>query len=342
MLQELTAYIGPAAGVATSLLWTTTSLFFTAAGRRIGPTTVNGTRIALAVVLLGITHRLLAGTWLPEASTRQVLLLAASGIVGLTIGDQALFTSFLHVGPRIAMLVMTTSPLFAALFGYLALGEVLHGVAWVGMAMVIAGVAWVVLERPPANKPDVRQLPAQAEPGAADANARGAASGFPAHRGLGLALAALAAACQAGGLLLSKQGMGHGWLPPDQRLDPQAATLVRMVFAGVGIAPVLILHGLRQRRRAARGIHPHRFGSRRAGFLFAAGGAVVGPFLGVWMSLVASDRAPLGIAQTLCSLPPIFILPFAATIYKEHIGLRAIGGAVVAVAGAALLFFQGS
>ncbi len=322
MPHDLTAYIGPAAGVATSLLWTTTSLFFTAAGRRIGPTTVNGTRIALAIVLLGLTHRLLSGVWLPDAPARAVLLLAASGVVGLTIGDQALFTSFLHVGPRVAMLLMTTAPLFAALFGYIALGEVLAGGAWVGMAMVIGGVAWVVLERPPARQ--------------------AAAGDFPARRGLGLTLATLAAACQAGGLLLSKQGMGHGWLPADQRLDPQTATLIRMVFAGAGIAPVLVFHGLRQRRRAARGVHPHRSGSRRAGFLFAAAGAVVGPFLGVWMSLVASDRAPLGIAQTLCSLPPIFILPFAATIHKEHIGLRAIGGAVIAVAGAALLFFQSS
>ena len=48
MLEALTAYIGPAAGVATSVCWTGTSLFFTAAGRRLGPTLVNAFRIAFA------------------------------------------------------------------------------------------------------------------------------------------------------------------------------------------------------------------------------------------------------------------------------------------------------
>ena len=86
------------------------------------------------------------------------------------------------------------------------------------------------------------------------------------------------------------------------------------------------------------GIVLTRSGSRRAGLLFAFCGAVVGPFLGVWMSLVAGDRASLGIAQTLCSLPPVFLLPVARLVHKEQIGLRAVLGAIVAVLGVGLLF----
>ncbi len=48
----------------------------------------------------------------------------------------------------------------------------------------------------------------------------------------------------------------------------------------------------------------------------------------------------VGIAQTLCSLLPVFILPFAALIRKEHISLRAVVGAFVAVGGVAPLFLQ--
>jgi len=81
------AYLGHAAGLATSVLWTFASLFFTAASRRIGPTAVNATRIAMAVVLLGVTHRVLAGGWIPAASAGLVLLLALSGLVGLSVGD---------------------------------------------------------------------------------------------------------------------------------------------------------------------------------------------------------------------------------------------------------------
>ncbi len=139
-------YIGPAAGVATSILWTATSLLFTAAGRRIGATLVNAVRIALAIVLLGVTHRFLQGVWIPDAVSRQVVLLGLSGILGLTIGDQALFVSFMDIGPRLAVLIMTTSPLIAAVLGWLVLGESLGWLACVGIMVTLGGVAWVVLE----------------------------------------------------------------------------------------------------------------------------------------------------------------------------------------------------
>jgi len=317
MPENLASYVGPAAGIATSMLWTATSLLFTAAGRRLGPTLVNASRIGMAIVLLGLTHRVLTGAWFPDVLARQVLLLALSGIVGLAIGDQALFTAFVDIGPRLSMLIMTTAPLFAAFFGWVALDETLRGPAWLGIALVIVGVAWVILERPHPT-----------------------AQSFTPHRARGVGLAFIAAACQAGGLLLSKQGMGHGWLPESEHLKPQAATFVRMAFAGLGILPILALHAYRQRVRRPVYGPPLRVGSPRVGLLFAAGGAVVGPFLGVWMSLEAAHRAPVGIAQTLCSLPPIFILPFAALIHKEHISPRAVLGAFVAVGGVVLLFLQ--
>jgi len=309
------AYIGSAAGLATSALWTATSLFFTAASRRIGPTAVNAFRIALAIVLLGLTHRLLTGVWVPAGVPRQVAYLAASGVVGLCIGDQALLTAFVDIGPRLALLIMTTSPIFAACFGWVALGERLSGAAWLGVAMTLAGVWWVILERP-----------------ATTTHADFAA------RPRGVLLALLAAACQAGGLLLSKQGMGHGWLEESQRMAPQAATLVRMCFAGLGMIPLLVWRNGRRRPLVAG--PSDQLSRYLPGLGFAAGGAVCGPFLGVWMSLIASDRAPLGIAQTLCSLPPVLILPLAWAIHREAVTQRAVLGAFLAVAGAALLVIR--
>lgn len=326
MIEDLHGYAGPAAGVATSLLWTSTSLLFTAAGRRLGVVVVNVSRLLMAIVLLGVTHRLLSGLWVPEAYGRQVGYLALSGVVGLTLGDQALFTAFVDIGPRLAMLIMTTSPLFAALFGRVALGESLPGAAWIGIGLTLGGVAWVVAERPPTVLGE--RMP---------------------HRTRGIALAFVGAACQAAGLLLSKQGMGHGWLPEGQHMAPQAATLIRMTFAGAAALPMVAVYQRRKRGRAAGGAVSGASRDGRDGWVptavkwglaFTVCGAVTGPFLGVWMSLVASDRAPLGVAQTLCSLSPVFLLPASAVIHRERISVRAILGALVAVGGSSLLFVR--
>lgn len=314
MLVLASVYVGYAAGLSVSALWTATSLFFTAAGRRIGATATNGVRILMAIVLLGVTHRVLTGVWIPDANARQVLFLALSGIVGLSIGDQALFTAFVRIGPRLAMLIMTTAPLMAGAFGWFALGETISAISWVGIGTTLFGVAWVVLERPARESPHARHGHVQ-----------------------GVLLAFVGAACQAGGLLLSKQGIGHGWLPPEDHISPQAATLTRMFFAAFGMLPILWWYARRERRRKRLGLVPDRPRDWYGGLLLAAGGSVVGPYLGVWMSLEAADRVPLGVAQTLTSLSPVLILPFARWMHHEHISPRAVVGAIIAIAGITLL-----
>ena len=310
-------YRGELAGVATAALWTVTALVFSAAGKRIGATIVNLTRIVVAILLLAVTHRLLQGVWIPDVNRGQVFYLALSGVVGLAIGDQALFVAFNDIGPRISMLIMTTSPLVAAYLGWLVLDESLPALSWLGVALTIMGVAWVVLERPAASKIPVG-----------------------AYRWRGVVLALIAATCQAAGLLLSKLGMGHGWLDETRQIAPQTATLIRMVFAGIGIAPIVALYAVRASKRRAAGLQSQRVGSRSHGFLLSGCGAVTGPFLGVWMSLVAIHYAPLGVAQTLCSLAPIFILPVVVVIHKERVSSRAVLGTLIAVGGAVLLFFR--
>jgi drug/metabolite transporter (DMT)-like permease len=67
-------------------------------------------------------------------------------------------------------------------------------------------------------------------------------------------------------------------------------------------------------------------------------GALVGPAVGVWLSMISIKHAPIGIASTLMALMPVTILPMTAIIHKERITYRAALGAVVACLGAAILF----
>ena len=322
----LQAYVGQLAGIGTSLLWTVTTLFFTAAGRRVGATVVNATRIVFACILLGLTHRWLQGIWIPDVPMRQAVFLAFSGLLGLTIGDQAIIAAFVEIGPRIALLVTTTSPLWATLFAYVFLGEQLPATAWIGMTLTLGGILWVIGERRPG------------------------ASALPSHRLVrGILLALLAAVCQSGGYLLSKMGMGHA--EGGQAVRPQTAALVRMFFAAATVVPLVCFHlwAWERFKRVARPAPRSQDSSNRVpreqsradwrtGIIFSLCGAVTGPYLGVWLSLVACDRAPLGVAQTLLTLSPVFILPATAILHRERISLRSAMGALLAVAGAAMLF----
>ena len=71
---------------------------------------------------------------------------------------------------------------------------------------------------------------------------------------------------------------------------------------------------------------------------FISIGAFFGPFIGIWLSLIAIKYANIGIASTLMALPPIFLLPLTRIIFKEKVSWRALFGTIFAVGGVAMIF----
>jgi drug/metabolite transporter (DMT)-like permease len=329
-MDVLRSHIGELAALGAAMCWVFTSLAFAAAGRRIGPTAVNITRIFLALLVLLCINRVLFGHFVPPVSQASLWLLALSGLIGLSLGDQMLFTAFVDVGPRISMLLMTLAPPVAAALAWPLLDEPLGWLEVLGIAVTVAGIAWVVLERPERRRSDRPR---------------------PRHHVRGVILGSLAGVCQAVGLILSKMGMGHvpGW--EMDRVDPWTATMYRMMFAAVGISIAVGLMRLRAGKRRADQVidvspeteHlPDPAPSPRDrqlsfAFLMVLIGVTFGPVLGVWNSMVAVDQAEAGIAATLMAMTPVFILPFAVWLEKEDISPRAIGGAIIAVGGVAIL-----
>lgn len=66
--------------------------------------------------------------------------------------------------------------------------------------------------------------------------------------------------------------------------------------------------------------------------------AVIGAFLGTWLSIVALKYTHVAVAATLNSTSPLFILPLAVFMLKERINSREVLGALVAVSGIAVYF----
>jgi drug/metabolite transporter (DMT)-like permease len=308
--------LGELAAIGTAVCWTVTALAFAAAGRRIGSLNVNLIRLAIAAVLLAFANLALRGMAFPvdaHAATWRWLL--ASGLVGFVFGDLCLFRAFVEIGPRLSALVMCLAPPFAALLGWLGLGERLGWRDLGGMALVLAGIGWAVWERSSGPAP-VPTPPTEPEAGATTGSSGGH---HPTLRGLLLAVGG--ALGQAGGLVLAKHGMGP--------YHPLAATQIR-VFAGlVGFLLVFAL--------THRWTHLRRALADRTGLAHTGLGAFFGPFLGVSLSLVAVQHTAAGIAASIMSISPVLLVPISA-LRGEPVGPGGWLGAVLAVAGVALLF----
>jgi drug/metabolite transporter (DMT)-like permease len=298
--------VGELAALLTSLLWVGSSLAFSAAGRRTSVTTINLLRCLVAVMGLWIAFVVLHHAWFPSATWRDVILLGASGVCGLAIGDQLLFSAFVSIGARLSMLIMTTVPIMAAALAVPVLGETLPWTSFAGMAVTLSGIAWVVAERPERREPDARSLAP-----------------------IGVMCAVGAAACQAVGMVLARKCLSGRQELELAPLTELPAQVIRMSFGAAGVIVVATVVSLRGRTHLRAGL------PRALPFILM--GALAGPMLGVYCSLVAVHHASTGVATTLMSLTPVFILPFAVLIEKERLSARAIVGAAIAVVGVALL-----
>jgi drug/metabolite transporter (DMT)-like permease len=298
--------VGESAAILTSCLWTFSSIFFTSAGRRLGSFSVNAYRTIMAIGLLICAHAVLLGTVLPPASSGQWFWLGLSGIVGLGIGDFGLFAAYVMIGPRRSVLIQSSAAIFASLGAYWMLGETFSPLSMLGIAVTLTGIAVVLLEREESSEEK---------------------SAAKNRKAWGVLFGLISAMGQGFGLVLSKKGM---YLNVSVAMNPVSAALIRMMLAGVFIWTCALFAG------KLPGLH--RSVKDTVGMKYTAAGAVVGPFLGMTLSMVAVAYTEAGIAQTLMSLTPILIIPVVWMIYRERTDWRGILGAVVAIIGVAMLF----
>ncbi len=139
---------------------------------------------------------------------------------------------------------------------------------------------------------------------------------------LGVAFGLFSSLCQAIGSVLTKLvGEGH------PSLD---VSVVRLAAGTAGLLLVCVLTG-RIRRVALA------FEDRRNGMAVVLA-TFLGTYLGVWFMNAGFLLTSVGLAATLNSMSPIFVLPLAAIFMNERPSRRALVGASIAVAGVALLF----
>jgi len=278
----LKEHIGELVSLLTALLWTITAMSFESASLKVGSLPVNIIRLVFGFLFLSLFTLFYRGYILPfDASSGNWIWLSISGLIGFVFGDLFLFRSFTLIGSRFSMLIMTLVPPLTALLGWMILKEKLTLLNYTGMALTITGISMAIFSRDNDQK---RKLKLKLIP-------------------KGILFAFFGALGQAIGLVISKYGM--------KDYDPFASTQIRIIAGILGfVILITISAGSNDVFKA--------FKNKRAMF-FILIGAFFGLFLGVSFSQLAIQKTETGIASTLMSLVPVFIIFPTIIIYKQNI-----------------------
>ncbi len=296
--------MGAIAALGTSVFWALSSIFFTLGGKQVGSVIVNRIRIVFAVLLVMLAHLVTQGALIPlGAGWDRWFWLGLSGIAGLVLGDSFTFQAYVLVGTRIGTLLMALAPVIGTLIAWIFLHETLTLLQLGGISLAILGIALVVLEKGNGNGSDHDKK----------------------KYAVGILCGLLGAFGQASGLVLAKMGL-VGDFPAI------SGVVIRMLTAMIFIwAAAVVLRQVGSTIEAGRSLSALRP---------IAIGSVVGPFFGVWCSLIAVQLTFVGIASTLMALTPIIVLPITKWVFKEQVTSRAVLGTVVALVGVSVIFLS--
>lgn len=297
-------YIGEIAGLVTSLCYAVNAIFITRASQQVGAVVSNRLRVVFALIYLMLINLLFFHAPLPFNAGLDIWgWLSLSGVIGLAFGDLFLFLSFVMVGPQVGSLLLSLSPVFGALEAWIIFGESLTPFKIFGIVITLAGIIWVVFVRGSTSE----QRPAG-------------------HKSRGVFFGVLSAIFQATGFVLSKQGMATG-------LSPFQANSIRMLAALLVLLIIMVLQ-----KEITKTVETLRENPSSLRLLAVAG--FIGPVLGVSASLLSVQYAEVGVASTLTSLAPIFMLPLGFFLLKEKVHWQAVVGTFLAIAGVAVLFLS--
>lgn len=283
-----------------ALSWAVGSLFSAAASSQMGAFAFTRWRLFFALTLLWALA-LLTGQW-RSLDGSDVALLALSGLIGIFIGDTALFACMNRLGPRRSGVLFATHAIFSTLLAWLFLGETLWGWTLVGGGLLVSGVMVAIVWGRRDSENHVWE------------NTRGTLM-------TGVLLGLLAAVSHSAATLMIKPLMVAG-------VDAVAASAVRT--SASFLAHLALLWAGAQVARVQRPLNARTLFNTWAS-------AVVAMALGMTLVSQALKTGQANLVGIFSSLTPILLLPLLWVVYRRQPAGGAWAGAVLAVAGAALI-----
>lgn len=285
--------------LAAALLWALASLLSVQPASHLGAFAFSRWRMACVTLMLGSAALYTGG--FATLSWSQIAQVALSGLIGIFIGDTALYASLNRLGPRRAGLLFASHALFSALLGAWLFAEVLSGARLWGGALVLGGVVIAIVY---GRRTGTHRLEA--------------VSGSLA---IAVTLGLLAGLCQSVGTLLAKPVMSQG-------VDPVAASCVRMAAA-------FVAHGLLRLSGAPLALPRHPLTWPILGMII--GNGFLAMTLGMTLILMALSRGDVGMVAILSSTTPVMLLPLLWLYTRQRPALSAWLAAALVVCGTTLV-----
>ena len=307
---------GLIAATTAAMFWAVSVVLYRRVGRVMPPVMLNMTKGLIAVVILSVV---LAVDWLGfdkapwQMSWDKLAVMALSGVIGIGLGDTLFFAGLNRMGARRMLLLFTINPVITVLIAWALMNEPLSWLQLVGIALTCGGVAWVIAERN-----------TQGSDGHVDL--------------LGVLFGIGAATCQASGYLMSR----HILKPPDgtpAHMTPAASAWLRLLAGSLILLAFLPMDKFLKDPGGEDHHHPTNPSKSQTRCMFIVA-LLLGTVLGIWLMQISAKHADkAGVAATLLSTSPLFVLPIVALL-GERISRRAVLGAMVTIVGVALLFLM--
>lgn len=293
--------IGEAAALTAAFMWSVSSLLWREVKLSAGAMNLSKNVFGLLMMLLHLGILTIVTHEAPfTASVSSIGLLVISGLIGVALGDTFFLRSLQILGPRIALMMATTSPVFSVVLGLVFLQEQLLMIVVAGILLTVTGLFVVLTDR---------------------AAAQEAPNIYPGKLGIGVWFGIAGAFCQSVGGVLSRVG--------SQDCSGLEAAIYRIT---VGMLVLVVYYSYRGKLKTII-----RSVLRWDLIKLLLPATVIGTWMGVWLCQVAYKNSDVAIAQTLLSTCPLFAVPIIWIYDGQRLTTRGFVGTIVAVAGVILV-----
>ncbi len=295
--------IGNAAALLAALCWAVGGLIAVTPVNRLGTVGFNRIRMPLAFILLSVMA-FFTGSWV-NVDYSYIWTIFLSGLIGIFLGDSALFYSMNIMGPRRTSILFATNAPMTAMISFIVFGEKLSLPQIAGCSIVLFGVFMAIAFGTTANQNHKWE------------QIKGSAL-------LGVLAGLFSAFCQASGAIIIKPVMESG-------ADPISISALR-----VGISSVFVISysWIRNNRSSASKCSRPTIGL--VAWIACCG--FIGMGLGMTFLLFGLSKGEAGIITTLAATTPVMMLPLLWFRTGEPPAFGSWLGAILTVVGSGILF----